>query len=94
VWRRPVLLKSYSPKSPGLIVKEATGGSAFRNRIRQRLMALARLPAEQALQELSTPVGRNCPDDEVDGAGAIYGANTAGNGQRAGFSDGHSCRRF
>ena len=79
-----MLRSLFAKVSPGLIVKEATAVARSVTEHEQRLMAMCRLPADQALLELAAPAS-GLSDDEVERRRATYGANTAGQRQRAGF---------
>ena len=79
-----MLRSLFAKVSPGLIVKEATAAARAITEHEQRLLALCRLPAEQALLELATPAG-GLSDTEVGKRRATFGTNTAGQRQRTGF---------
>ena len=74
----------FSKISPGLIVKEATATARAVTEYEQRLLALCKMTADQALQELVTPAG-GLTEEDVERRRSTYGANTAGLRQRAGF---------
>jgi len=79
------MLRSLFAKiSPGLIVKEATAPARTATEHEQRLLSLCKMTADQAMRELSAPVG-GLSDDEVARRRATYGANAAGQRHQAGF---------